>query len=74
MAARLRVYPASEADSSPTIQAPTVRVSLAELLPLVALASRNNYVWLQDFLDDEVRITEDLYEVLQAFRCYRPAG
>jgi hypothetical protein len=74
MAARLRVYPASEADSSPSIPAPTVRVTLAELLPLVALAHRNNYVWLQDFLDDEVRVTEDLYDVLQAFRCYRPAG
>jgi hypothetical protein len=27
-----------------------------------------NYVWLRDFLDDEVAITSDLYEVLQAFR------
>jgi len=74
MAARLRVYPASEETAFPSTAAPTVRVTLSELLPLVALAHRNNYVWLQDFLDDEVRITEDLYEVLQAFRCYRPAG
>jgi len=42
------------------------------LLPLVALAQRHNYWWLQDFLDDEVCITADLYEVLRAFRCYRP--
>jgi hypothetical protein len=74
MAAQLRVYPASETSTFPSTPAPTVRVTLSELLPLVALAHRNNYVWLQDFLDDEVRITEDLYEVLQAFRCYRPAG
>lgn len=52
----------------------TVAVSLGELLPLVALAQRNNYVWLKDFLDDEVRITPDLYEVLQSFRCYRPTA
>lgn len=75
MAARLRVYPAPEEESfAPTTPAPTVRVTLAELLPLVALAHRNNYVWLQDFLDDEVRITADLYDVLQAFRAYRPSA
>jgi hypothetical protein len=29
---------------------------------------------LHDFLDDEVTITSDLYEVLQAFRIYRPSA
>jgi hypothetical protein len=47
---------------------------LGDLLPLVALAHRNNYLWLQDFLDDEVSITDDLYEVLRAFQCYRPSA
>jgi hypothetical protein len=50
-----------------------VDVTLGDLLPLIALADRKNYVWLQDFLDDEVSITADLYEVLRAFRSYRPA-
>lgn len=74
MAARLRVYPAPDEPADVTLPAPTVRVTLNELLPLIALAHRNNYMWLQDFLDDEVRITSDLYEVLQAFRCYRPSA
>jgi hypothetical protein len=51
-----------------------MRVRLADLLPLVALAYRQNYLWLQDFLDDEVYITEDLHEVLRAFRCTRPSA
>jgi hypothetical protein len=51
-----------------------VHVRLADLLPLVALAHRHNYHWLHDFLDDEVTITSDLYEVLQAFRIYRPSA
>jgi hypothetical protein len=55
-------------------QKATVRVSLGDLLPLVALAQRKNYLWLQDFLDDEVTITADLYEVLRAFRCNRPSA
>ena len=73
MAAHLRVYPeATEAAGEGP--APVVRVSLGDLLPLVALAHRHNYLWLQDFLDDEVAITADLYEVLRAFRCYRPSA
>jgi hypothetical protein len=43
-------------------------------LPLIAAAQRGNYLWVEDFLDDEVRITADFYEVLCAFRSYRPAG
>lgn len=75
MAAFLRVYPPREgADAAESAQPATVRVSLGELLPLVALAHRQNYLWLQDFLDDQVAITEDLYEVLSAFRCTRPSA
>ncbi|HTU18639.1 MAG TPA: hypothetical protein VMG10_11310 [Gemmataceae bacterium] len=74
MAAHLRVYPLSKDDLDVERQDPTVRVSLGDLLPLVALAHRNNYLWLQDFLDDEVAITSDLFEVLRAFRCHRPSA
>jgi hypothetical protein len=73
MAAHLRVYPLPR-ETVPEVQEPTVRVSLGDLLPLVALAHRHNYLWLQDFLDDEVTITADLYEVLRAFRCNRPSA
>jgi hypothetical protein len=72
MAAHLRVYPLEEEEAKP--QAPSVHVSLRDLLPLLALAQRNNYLWLQDFLDDEVAVTPDLYEVLRAFRCRRPSA
>jgi hypothetical protein len=74
MAAHLRVYPSPDESANPKRSQQSVRVCLADLLPLVALAQRHNYAWLQDFLDDEVRISEDLYEVLQAFRCYRPSA
>ena len=74
MAAHLRVYPLPKDDITFTGQDPTVRVSLGDLLPLVALAHRHNYLWLQDFLEDEVAITSDLYEVLRAFRCHRPSA
>jgi hypothetical protein len=73
MAAFPRVYSSSEPEPAPG-QAALVRVTLGDLLPLVALAHRKNYLWLRDFLDDEVAITPDLYEVLTAFRCTRPSA
>ncbi len=73
MAAHLRVYPLPP-DTQRDAPEPNVRVRLGDLLPLVALAHRHNYLWLQDFLDDEVAITDDLYEVLRAFRCSRPSA
>lgn len=72
MAAHLRVYPTP--DDADTTQEPSVRISLGDLLPLIALAQRHNYLWLQDFLDDEVCVTSDLYDILRAFRCYRPSA
>jgi hypothetical protein len=74
MAAQLRLYPSAPETRRADLPAPTVGVRFGDLLPLVALAQRHNYLWLQDFLDDEVRITSDLYEVLRAFRSYRPSA
>ena len=73
MPPQLRVYPAS-ADYAAEPATATVRVSLGSLLPLLTLAHRHNYLWLQDFLDDEVCITPDLYEVLRSFGCQRPSA
>jgi len=74
MAVQLRVYPTSPEAIDCDSPEPNVGVRLGDLLPLVALAERNNYLWLQDFLNDEVRVTSDLYEVLRAFRSYRPSA
>jgi hypothetical protein len=74
MAAQLRVFRDSPDDSGPSVQAPSIGIRLGDLLPLIATAQRGNYLWVQDFLDDEVRITADFYDVLCAFRSYRPAG
>ncbi|HVS36543.1 MAG TPA: hypothetical protein VMS17_13345 [Gemmataceae bacterium] len=72
MAAHLRVYPLADEGTEP--QEPTVHVSLGDLVPLLTAAHRHNYLWLRDFLDDEVAVTPDLYEVLRAFRSRRPSA
>ena len=74
MPAQLRVYPSSEEAFCTHRPAPAIGVRLRDLLPLVAMAQRHNYLWLQDFLDDDVRVTADLYEVLRAFGSYRPSA
>lgn len=77
MPAHLRLFPApeeirevEEADSSD----PVIRIRLGDLLPLVALAQKLHFIWLKDFLDDEVTISADLHDVLQAFRGVRPSA
>ena len=69
MAAHLRVFSEDRPEAFDRPE-PSVRVSLGDLLPLIAIAKQHNYLWLQDFLDDEVEITSDLYEILRAFGQY----
>jgi hypothetical protein len=71
MAAHLRVYPQ---ELPRNVKGPSVHLKLSELFPLLSQAHRGNYVWLNDFEDDEVVISEDLYEVLRSFRTYRPSA
>jgi hypothetical protein len=70
----LRLYTTPPELPDEVLPEATVKVQLGDLLPLVALASRGNYAWLQDFMDDEVVITADLHEILQAFRARRPGA
>jgi hypothetical protein len=73
MPAYLRVYP-RVAEPEKETQAPQVRIRLGDLFPLLARAQRGNYLWLNDFENDEVLISSDLYELVQAFECYRPSA
>ena len=68
MPVQLRLYAASMESDGDEPQDPSIRIRLSDLLPLLALAKKNNYLWLQDFLNDEVTVTSDLYDVLRAFR------
>jgi hypothetical protein len=73
MAPRLRLYcpPETEVEERPD---PDVAVRLGDLLPLAAMAQRMNFIWLKDFLDDEVMVSQDFYDVMQAFRDSQPTS
>lgn len=73
--ARLRVFPHPDEDSRDATQhAPSVPIHLSDLYPLLAQAYRDNYVWLRDFEDDELLVSQDLYEVVRAFSNCRPSA
>lgn len=75
MTDRLKLYSAPTAEREDEDRPiPDVCVRLGDLLPLVAMAQRMNFIWLKDFLDDEVAVSHDLYEVMQAFRCAKPTS
>jgi hypothetical protein len=75
MSTHLRVFPAQddvhEFEKSDNSEL-SVHIRLGDLLPLVAMAQKMHFIWLKDFLDDEVCISADLHDVLQAFRGVRP--
>jgi hypothetical protein len=70
---QLRVYRTAEEHPRPAPPA-IVPMRLGDLLPLIEDAHRDKFVWLDDFLDDEIRVTQDLYQILQAFREVRPSA
>ncbi len=49
-------------------QETTVCVSAGETLALLMHAARTNRAWLSDFTDETIQVSQDLYEVLVAYR------
>jgi hypothetical protein len=49
----------------------SVTVPLDEVLPLLVDAVRANRTWLNDFQDEEITLSSDLYEVLMAYQHFR---
>jgi hypothetical protein len=73
----LRIYYGPQSDPNATVSTEegearrAVTLSLGEILPLLAEAVQSQRTWLQDFDDDQVTISMDLYEVLLAYQFYR---
>jgi len=76
---QLRVYtePDLEFGAFPVVEESAVtgvKVSLGEVLPLLADAVASSRTWLSDFADDEITISADLHDVLQAYRHFQRPG
>lgn len=71
--ARLRVFPHPEEEPGQD-ENPVIPIRLSDLYPLLAQAYRDNYTWLRDFEDDQLLVSNDLYEVVRAFSDCRPSA
>ena len=76
MATHLRLYRGPEETAAPKLSKSDdgviqVKAPLAKVLPLLADAFNSQRTWLEDFEDDEVAISADLYEVLLAYQYHR---
>ncbi len=74
----LRVYTEPDVEAVSVATLPMrdtgVRVSLGEVLPLLADAVASDRTWLKDFADEDITVSSDLYDVLQAYRHFRRPG
>jgi hypothetical protein len=73
---QLRVYygPTADAQAAAAESEPshdTVTVPAGDIFPLLADAVRSDRTWLDDFANDEITISTDLYEVILAYQHYR---
>ena len=74
---KLRLYTGPETLSPPTsvlseqTDSNQVRVTLGDILPLLVDAAESDRTWLNDFTDDEITITSDLHDILEAYRNFR---
>ncbi|MFM8537887.1 MAG: hypothetical protein ACKOES_07450 [Planctomycetaceae bacterium] len=77
---QLRVYTGPDIEhggrslAPPPASGDRVRVTLGEVLPLLADAVASSRTWLSDFADDELELSADLHDVLQAYRHFRRPG
>ena len=77
---KLRVYngPDNDAACVALLDQPldqhNVKVTLGEILPILADAVSSERTWLSDFAGDEITISSDLHDVLQAYRHFRRPG
>ncbi len=78
---RLRIYCGpDESDTTPdlagdTFSRPSIPMAVEELVSVLNDAMRNRRAWLDDFKDDEILVSPDLYEVILAYQHYhRPSA
>jgi hypothetical protein len=73
MRQRLRLFTGDDVDVLP-LPPPQVSVRLEDITQALQHAVRVDRTWLQDFADDEVKVSQDLYEVITAYLRVRPGA
>ncbi len=70
---RLRLYTGDDVDVLP-MRPQTMSVRLADVTRALTDAAHRERTWLDDFADDEIRISADLFEIINAYTEMRPGA
>ncbi len=71
---RFRIFTGSEGESA-AAEPDRVTVPVGDIFPLLADALDDNRAWLDDFADEEITVSSDLYDVMMAYRYFhRPTA
>jgi len=71
---RLRIFCGTEDRNVEALSpqhADKITVPLCEIFPLLADAVHSKRTWLEDFGDDEIAISPDLYDVILSYQHFR---
>lgn len=74
MRPKLRLYTGDDEGGGLALENPTVPMNFGEFTRIVADAGRLDRTWISDFSDEEIRIPEDLYDVITAYWRLRPGA
>ncbi len=69
---RLRLFTGDDEDRD--LEQLKVKISFGELSTILLEATRKQRSFLRDFEDDEIQLTDDLYQVLTAYCRLRPGA
>ena len=59
---------------APTNQETNITVKLGDILPALTDALLSHRAWVQDFEEDRIEVSKDLFEVIQAYERMRNAA
>lgn len=68
---RLRLFTGEDQGATEATQ---ISVRFGEIADALRDAARTNRTWLRDFEDEEIQLSEDLYEILCSYGRLRPGA
>lgn len=74
MRPRLRLFGDTPFDGGEPVATPTVTIPLEELVDVLRDAIRRDRVWVEDFGDEEVQVSQDFFEIVSAYRRLKDAA
>ena len=69
----LRVFIGSDVPT-PSPEPPPVRVAMRDVVDALTDAARQKRGWIEDFADEEITISADLYDVIMAYQYFCKAA